>query len=90
MHKRVKYQKQKIEEKVQRSKFMVGEAVVSSKYSCYRLDSETNTIVHEKDRVCARKIASLKLGRICSRNTKSLVLSVINLMPISTTWKWRK
>ena len=51
MHKPVKCQKQKIEEKVQRGELMVGEEVVSSEYShyCYRLDSETNTIVHEKD-----------------------------------------
>ena len=59
MHKPVSYQRQKIQEKVRNGELTLGEEVVASEYSCYRVAHDTNTIVEEKDRECARKVSFL-------------------------------
>lgn len=61
MHKPIAYQKQRIKEKVQRGELTVGQEVVTSEYSRCRIDSTTNIIVEERDRVCARKIPFLEI-----------------------------
>lgn len=61
MHKPIAYQKQRIKEKMQRGELTVGQEVVTSEYSRYRLDSTSNIIVEEKDRICARKIPFLEI-----------------------------
>ena len=61
MHKPISYQKQKIEEKVEKGELTIGEEVVASEYIRYKLDSDTNTLVEERDRMCARRIPFLQI-----------------------------
>ena len=46
------HQKQNIEEKVQQGELTLGEEVVASEYIRYKLDSDTNTVVEEREVVC--------------------------------------
>ena len=63
MHKPVTYQKQKIAEKIQKGELTLGDEVVASEYSHYRIDPDTNTIVEEKGRACARRIPFLQIRK---------------------------
>ena len=59
MHKPISYHKEKINQKVRIGELTLGEEIVPSEYSRYKVDVDSNSIIEEKGNVCARKIPFL-------------------------------
>lgn len=63
MHKPISYHKEKINQKVRRGELTLGEEIVASEYSRYKVDVDSNSIIEEKGNVCARKIPFLQIRK---------------------------
>ena len=81
MYKPIAYHKQKIEETVISGALTLGEKVVATEYSRYKIADNTNIIVEERESECARKIPFLQIRKKLMKKLELFAVSLTSTLP---------